>query len=340
MDAELILRESAEGRRETKPDASQSGCDELAAQPGSFQWSEIRKMVYLTYTGWMNDRAQRLGAALAFYTLLSMAPMIIVVIAIAGLAFGAQAAEGRLIWEIQGLVGYQGAVAIQGLLRNARGIGSGTIATMVGFLTLFFGATGVVNELRDALNTIWHVPPRTDDSNWKSLLQLLWSRVFSFAMIVGIGFLLLVSLVVNAWLSAAGRFFGEVLPTPAWILQIVYTALSFIVISALFAVLFKVLPDVVLEWRDVVVGAAATSILFSIGKFLIGLYLGKAGVASTYGAAGSLVIVLVWVYYSSQIFFLGAEFTCVYAHRHGSLLRKRLELTTPKPDAKLIIEGR
>lgn len=301
-------------------------------------WADFKGLVKNTYRGWTADRAPRLGAALAFYTLLSMAPMIVVVIAIAGFAFGEKAAEGRLIWQIQDLVGWEGAVAIQGLLKSAHSPSSGALATILGLITLFFGATGVVSELRDALNLIWHVPEVESDSNWKSLLGLLKSRVFSFAMVMSIGFLLMVSLVVSAWLSAAGRFFGSLLPMPEWALQIGYSVFSFVIIAGLFGVLFKVLPDVKVLWSDVAPGAAATSALFSIGKLLIGLYLGKTSFASTYGAAGSLVIVIVWVYYSAQIFFLGAEFTCVYTNTFGSLFRRQLELKPADPNTRLIIK--
>ena len=231
-------------------------------------WDEAKALVKSTYDGWFDDHAQRLGAALAFYTLLSMAPIVIVVIAIASMAFGTQAAEGRLIWEIQGLVGVEGALAIQGLLKSAHTPGSGALATILGLVTLFIGAGGAVNELREALNTIWHVPPRPASSNFRSLLRLLWERVFSFAMVVGVGFLLLVSLIVNAWLSAAGKFFGNMLPMPEWALQTTYTIISFLVIAILFAIILKILPDQPLEWGDVLPGAAVTALLFSVGKLL------------------------------------------------------------------------
>jgi membrane protein len=302
-------------------------------------WREVRILVKSTYDGWVADRAPRLGASLAFYTLLSLAPIVIVVIAIAGLAFGEQAAEGRLIWQIQDLVGWQGAVAIQGLLKSARAPGSGVLATIIGLITLFFGASAVVNELREALNTIWHVPPREESSNWRSMVQFLKDRVFSFAMVVGIGFILLVSLILSAWLSAAGKYMAEVLPLPEWVIQVGYSISSFLIITFLFTVLYKVLPNLSLEWTDVTVGAAVTSLLFSIGKYLIGLYLGKTTMANAYGAAGSLVIVLVWVYYSAQIFFFGAEFTRVYTERHGSIFRNRLALQPTAPEARIVEPG-
>lgn len=301
--------------------------------------ADLRDLVKDTVTGWIEDNAPRLGAALAFYTLLSIAPTIIVVIAVAGMAFGQKAAEGRLIWEMQDLIGYQGALAIQGLLKSAHTSQSGGLATILGLVTLVFGATGVVNELRDALNTIWHVPPRPDANTWQNLLTWARVRVFSFGVVVGIGFLLMVSLVVNAWLAAVGRFFDSVLPLPEWVLQTAYTLFSFAVIAVLFAILYKVLPDVRLQWKDLWVGAGVTSFLFSIGKLLIGLYLGKTSVANTYGAAGSLVIVLVWVYYSAQIFFLGAEFTCAYTHKFGSEFKRTLDLHPSSPEAVIVKPG-
>lgn len=292
-------------------------------------WKEAPELLVATYRGWMADRAPRLGASLAFYTLLSMAPMIIVVVAIAGAAFGHAAAQGQLIWQIQSLVGWQGAIVIQGLLKSTQTPASGWIPTAIGLIALFFGASAVVNELRDALNTIWHVPT-VEVSYWKSALDILKTRALSFAMVVAVGFLLMVSLLVNASLSALGAYFGDLLPIPAWAIQIAYTVLSFIVVAFLFALVFKLLPQVKLEWGDVIAGASGTSVLFTLGKVVIGFYLGRTGLASTYGAAGSLVIVLLWVYYSAQIFFFGAEFTCVYTHRYGSLFRKDLELN-PEP---------
>ncbi len=302
-----------------------------------------------TYRGWMDDRAPRLGAALAFYTLLSMAPMIVVVVAIAGAVFGHAAAQGQLIWQIQSLVGWQGAVVIQSLLKSTQTPASGWLPTLIGLVALFFGASAVVNELRDALNTIWRVPTR-ETSYWRSALDILKSRALSFAMVVGVGFLLMVSLLVNASLSAVGAYFGDLLPVPAWVIQIIYAILSFLVVGFLFALVFKLLPDVTLTWNDVIAGAAGTSILFTLGKFVIGLYLGRTGLASTYGAAGSLVIVLLWVYYSAQIFFFGAEFTRVYTLRYGSVFRRDLELnpvpaksnlelnpSTANPNVELII---
>jgi membrane protein len=246
-----------------------------------------------------------------------MAPLLIIVIAVAGAVFGREAAEGQLVWQIQDLIGRDGAEVVQNLLGGAREPGAGVIATVLGLLTLFYGATAVVSELRSALNTIWCVPMR-EESTLRSLLSMLIDRTLSFAMILGIGFLLLVSLAINAGLSALGDRFHFYFRTPEWALQFVDFFISYAVITLLFALLYKVVPDLYVEWRDVILGAALTAALFTIGKTVIGIYLGKAGIVSTYGAAGSLVVVLLWVYYSAQIFFLGAEFTQAYAQQFGS----------------------
>jgi len=297
-------------------------------------WRDVFALVKITYDGWIEDKAPRLGASLAFYTLLSMAPMTIVIIAIAGLVFGRKAAEGRLVWEIQGLVGRQAALVIQSLLGSARGSGRGLVATLVGLGTLFFGATAVVNELRDALNTIWRVPPKPEQGYLQSVLSILKVRFVSFAVVVGVGFLLMALLLINAFLQAFGPYLEEVAPAH-WIPQATYSIVSFVVMTALFAAIFKLLPDITLEWGDVMIGSVFTAALFSIGRFLIGLYLGTSSVASAYGAAGSLVILLVWVYYSAQVFFFGAEFTAAYTRRYGSLFRRTLEMQRSQPGARL-----
>jgi membrane protein len=294
-----------------------------------FTWlkrAEIWALVKNTFDAWSDDNVPRLGASLAYYTALSLAPLIVVVLAIAGLAFGPDAVRGQLVWQIQDTVGYDGAKTIQQLIQTAYKPASGIIATVLGLLTLFFGATSVVMELTDALNTIWHVPVDPSQTGIKNVFRLMRQRFVSFAMIVGVGFLLLVSLVVSAWLSAMGRFFNNLLPVSEPILHLVYLIISFTVVTMMFAVIYKVLPAVHLEWSDVAIGAAVTSLLFTLGKLLLGLYLGKSSLASTYGAAGSFVIVLVWVYYSAQIFFLGAEFTRIYTQQLGSQVTGKLKL--------------
>jgi membrane protein len=242
------------------------------------------------------------------------------------MAYGKDAAEGQLFWEIRGLLGPEGAKVIQAVVQSAYKPGTGLIATLLGLVTLAIGATSVVVELSDALNTIWRVPtPDGDKGLVAGIRRIVKERFYSFAMVLGIGFLLLVSLVLSAWLAAMGRFFRSFLPAPEPILEAATFLISFMVITALFAAIYKLLPAVRLEWSDVIIGASVTSLMFTIGKQLVGLYLGKAGFGSTYGAAGSLVVLLVWVYYSAQLFFLGAEFTKVYTRTFGSKFRMKLE---------------
>ena len=283
----------------------------------SFRWCDLKALLLESFEEWNRHKGPRLGASLAFYTLLSLTPLLLVVVSIAGLAFGRQAAQSQLIWQIQDLAGAQGAKAIQALLEGAHNITHGILATVLGIVTLLFGASGVLVELRDALNTVWEIPPR-QRSGLQSILQVIKERLFSFALVLAIGFLLLVSLVLNAWIAALGAFAARLLPASETILQVGSTLFSFVVITGLFCAIYRIMPDARIEWRDVVLGAAVTSVLFTVGKLLIGLYLGKASFASTYGAAASIVVFIVWVYYSAQIFFLGAEFTKVFANRYGS----------------------
>jgi membrane protein len=273
-------------------------------------WDLIKR----TASSWNEINAPRLGAALAFYTMLSIAPLLVVCIGIAGAIFGQEAAQDRIAWQIQNVVGYQGGQVIQALLKHADKPASGILAAVVGFFMLLFGASGVFGELRDSLDLVWGVKG-PQGSGIKGLIKY---RFASFAMVLGIGFLLLVSLVLSAAIAAAGKLFSGYLPAPELVLHLGTIVFTFLTVTILFALLYKVVPDVHIEWRDVWIGAAVTSILFSVGKFLIGLYLGKASVGSAYGAAGSLVVFMVWVYYSAQIFFLGAQFTKVFAERHGS----------------------
>jgi membrane protein len=260
-------------------------------------------------SNWNDIDAPRLGAALAYYTILSLAPLLVLVVSLGGLIFGRQAAEGQLVWQFQDTIGTQGAQAVQAVLQSAHKPAAGVFATIVGTIILLFSASSVCAELRDSLNDVWGVHVQAVEG----LGGMLRYRFHAFAMVVGIGFLLFVSLVVSAFLAAAGKFVNGILPAPAVFLQVLDIALSLVVITVLFALIYKVVPDVPIAWRDVWVGAGVTSILFTIGKVLIGLYLGKASVGSAYGAAGSLVVLLVWVYYSAQIFLFGAGLTRRFA---------------------------
>ena len=305
----------------------------------SFRWCDLKALFTDTVNEWYKHKAPRLGASLAFYTLLSLAPLLVVVVALAGAVYGEDAARGQIVSQLTDLVGRTGATAIEDVIKQANQPAVGLLATMAGLITLFFGATGVVAELRDALNTIYEIPS-PEVSGLKSALLFVRERLFSFTMVLGVGFLLLVSLAINAAITAIGAWFTGWLS--ALVLQAASTVVSWVIITALFAGIYKALPDVTIEWRDVLLGAAVTSLLFNLGKLGIGLYLGSSTVASAYGAAGSLVILLIWVYYSAQIFFLGAEFTQVFANRYGSqptvrakraLLGRLHTLSPPKPQA-------
>ncbi len=263
---------------------------------------------------WSNDNALTLGAALAYYTIFSLAPLLVLAIAVAGLAFGRAAAQGEIVTQIQGVLGPSGAELIESMIERASEPASGVLATVISLVTMFFGASGVFGQLQGSLNQIWGA----DTARRKGVRGQLQRRAASFSMILGIGFLLLVSLALSALISGLHRFIDEYLTVPSELLSLTNLALSFLIVTALFAMIFKLLPDARIEWRDVWLGAAVTALLFTIGKSLIGIYLGRAGVTSVYGAAGSLVLVLLWVYYSSQLLFLGAEFTEVYSRRYGS----------------------
>jgi len=271
----------------------------------------------LTYQEWKEDRASRLAASLAYYTIFSLAPMLIIAIAVAGFLWKQDAVEAQVMRQIQGLVGVQGAEFVAGLLKSASNPADGIIPTIIGILTLLFGALGVFNELHNALNVIWEVQPDKQEGFWQSLKKAILDRFLSFTMVLGIGFLLLVSLVISAGLSATQELLGNAFPIPEIFLQLINLVISIGVITFLFAMIYKYLPDVEIPWRYVWLGAFVTAVLFSLGKMLIGLYLGNSAVASSFGAAGSLVLLLVWIYYSAQILFFGAEFTQVYAQTYG-----------------------
>jgi membrane protein len=273
---------------------------------------EAWRLLRDTVRDWYGDRAQRLGAALAFYTLFALAPGLVILIPLTGVFLGPQAAQGHIVDRIGFLIGRSGAEAIEVTIVSARQSGAGL--TIVAVVTLVFGLWWVFGELQDALNTIWGVTPRPG----RRFLVILRERFWSFVLVVGVGFLLIASLAVSAWLAALGGFFAHLLPAPAAVLEAVDFVISFCLVTFLFGMIFKLLPDVHVAWRDVWLGAALTSLLFSLGKIVIGLYLVRTTIGSAYGAAGSLVVILLWVYYSAQILFFGAEFTKVWARRHGT----------------------
>lgn len=260
------------------------------------------------------DKAMRLAAAMAYYTVFSLAPLLIIAIAIIGMVFGQEAAQGKIIEQFRGLVGESGAEVIQTMIVSSSKPKSGIIATVAGAIALLFGAIGFFGQLQDSLNTIWEVTPRPG----RGIKGIVLERFLSFTLVLGTGFLLLVSLVLTAGLETFGGLISSIFPGFEYIPAILNFIFSFVIITLLFVMIFKVLPDVIIIWNDVWIGAAVTALLFTIGKYLIGLYLGKSATASTYGAAGSLVILLLWFYYSAIILLLGAEFTQVYANRYGS----------------------
>jgi membrane protein len=274
-------------------------------------WRLIKQAVI----AWKDDYAPSMGAALAYYTIFSIAPMLLIAIAVAGLVFGVDAARGEVVAQLQGLMGDSAARAIEGMVRSANKPGHGLLSTLIGTSVLLIGATTVFAELQDALDRIWRAPQRDPHGG---LWALLRARVLSFGLVLAIGFLILVSLVFSAAMAALGRWIG---PGVGWELlaQSINFVISFALVSGLFALIYKVMPRVDVAWHDVWIGAVVTAALFTVGKLLIGLYIGKSGITSVFGAAGSFAVLLLWVYYSAQIFLLGAEFTWVYAHQLGSL---------------------
>jgi membrane protein len=280
--------------------------------------NNLKLLLMETFREWSDDKASRLAAALSYYTVISLPALVILIIALAGTILGEDAARGHVIAELRSLLGDQGAASIQEMISSAAHTEAKTRwASILSSVTLAFGATAVVIQLQDALNTIWKVQAKPGNY----IRSFIFKRILSIGMILSIGFLLLVSLVVSAALSAFSDYIGSLTPG----LEIFWPAIDFsvstILISGLFTLMFKYLPDAEISWNDVFSGAILTSLLFNIGKLLIGLYLGNSEIGSAYGAPGSLVILLVWIYYSTQTFFLGAEFTQVYAKHHGSRLK-------------------
>jgi membrane protein len=273
-------------------------------------WSLLRQ----TVAEWSDHEAPRLGAALAFYSILSLAPLVILMMGLMAIVLGHSAAQNQILGQVEGLIGHDGAKAVQGMIEHGQKPSTDALASIIGIFTLLFGASGVFGELRGALNKMWDVKPKAGSGIWITIRE----RVFSFGMVLAIGFLLLVSLGLSALLAALGKFLGGMLPMPKLVLHGIDLVVSLAGVAFLFALIFKYLPESEIAWHEVWVGAVATAILFTVGKFLIGLYLGKAAVGSAYGEAGSLIVVIVWVYYSSMIFLFGAEFTHVLAQRSRS----------------------
>lgn len=295
----------------------------------SLKDSAVFQILKETGAAWDEDNVTRLAASLAYYTLLSIAPLIILAIAVAGLAFGEEAAREHIAGELSGVVGGGAASAVQSIAKNAHTPGTGALSVTIGILVLLFGASGVFGELQSALNTVWDVAPKPG----RGIGGIIKDRFFSFTLVVGVAFLLLVSLVLSAALTWVGEFFEHTLPGGAALWQVLNFAISLAVVTSLFALMFKTLPDVHIQWRDVWVGAAVTAVLFTIGKFGLGIYLGSAGVSSAYGAAGSIVALVIWVYYSAQVLLVGAEFTEVYARRFGSRITPDEKAVSTKKDA-------
>ena len=264
---------------------------------------------------WVRDYAQSMGAALAFYTMFSIAPLLLIVISVAGIVFGEEAARGEIYEQLQGLLGTPGALAVQGLLESVSKSGETVAATFLGVALLFIGATSVFAELQDAFDRIWRAPPRPGTSGLWNIVRV---RLLSFGMILGIGFLLMVSLVFSAGMAALSARWEPLFAGWERVAYATDVAVSIVLATAVFAMIYKTMPRVRIDWKDVWVGAAATSLLFLAGKFLIGVYIGRSDISSGFGAAASLVVVLLWVYYSAQIFLFGVEFTRAYSHRFGS----------------------
>ena len=272
-------------------------------------------LITAAFKAWSDDYAPSMGAALSYYTLFSLAPLLIIVIAVAGMVFGQDAARGEILGQLRGIMGEEGAIAVEGMLKAASNTSESIVATIIGTVVLLLGATAVFGELQSALDRIWRTPAPQEESG---LWHLVHTRLLSFGLVLGLGFLMMVSLVVSAGLAALGKWWGGWFHGWDILLEVLNFAVSFGIFTLLFAMIYKLMPRARISWRDVWTGAAVTAFLFSVGKVLIGLYLGKSSLGSGFGAAGSIVVLLAWVYYSAQIFLLGAEYTWVYANRRGS----------------------
>jgi membrane protein len=276
--------------------------------------SEIWRLLKVAFKGWWNDRAMSLGASIAFFTVFSLAPMLLAAIAVAGLAFGREAAQGAIVGELGGLIGQQTSSALETMILSASDVGSGIFGMTFGIITFLLLVTGAIVELQDDLNIIWKATPPESFG----VMAFIKTRLLSMALVVGIGFLLLVSLIIDAGLTSLGSYLEAAFSGAKVILQILNSLVAFGIAFLLFAMILKILPAVNLTWHDVWTGALVTSLLFTLGKFLIGFYLGKSGITSSYGAAASIITILLWIYYSSLILLFGAEFTKAYAESRGS----------------------
>ncbi|MPZ47447.1 MAG: YihY family inner membrane protein [Betaproteobacteria bacterium] len=276
---------------------------------------DIGSLIRQALLAWVDDSASSMGAAIAYYTVFSLAPLLILVISVAGLIFGRDAVQGEIVSQLQGLMGHEGAVVVEGLIKSASEPKTSSFAALVSIGLLLFGATTVLAEIQNSLDRIWHVPT---ESRSGGIWEFVRTRLLSFGIVLGIAFLLLVSLVFSAAVAALGNWWGSHFKGWETLLQLINFTSSLALSCLLFAMIYKFMPTIRIAWRDVWIGSVVTAALFEMGKFGIGLYLGKSGVTSAFGAAGSLVVLLIWVYYSAQIFLLGAEFTKVYAKEHGS----------------------
>lgn len=287
--------------------------------PLAMTFGKVWRVLKTAAQSWVGDNAPRLGAALSYYTVFAISPLFIIIIFIASLWFNRSAVQSALFAQLSNLVGAQGAQAIQSALNASTPHHQGKLASTIAIITLVLSATGLFMELQAALNAIWGVEEKPN----QGVRGFIKNRLLSFAMVLGIGFLLLVTLVVSAALSSLAKYFSELVPGMGALMLLLNGLVSFLVITALFAMIYKVLPDVKIGWREVWLGAAVTALLFTLGKFALGLYLGRSSTVSAYGAAGSLVLVLLWVYYSAQILFFGAELTQAYANQLGTRLEPK-----------------
>lgn len=292
---------------------------------------EIWVLIKSALTAWSDDYAQSMGAALAYYTLFSIAPLLLIVISITGIIFGQEAARGEIIGQLNSLMGEQGALAVQTLLASTSQPAQGIAATTIGILLLLVGATTVFGELQNSLDRIWKAPVRVNSGLW----NLVRARLLSFGMILGVGFLLMVSLVFSAGLSAISQWWAPVFTGWVVIAGIFNFVFSFLLTTGMFAMIYKIMPRVSVRWNEVWIGAAMTAVLFTVGKWLIGIYIGRSAISSGYGPAGSLLALLIWIYYSAQIFLMGAEFTWAYSHIFGS----RKSRDTPPELANALMEN-